>query len=99
MKIYLEIIGGPLDGQTYSFRESTTIGREGQSEITVNLDNFISRRHAKIIVEDPECWLEDLNSTNGSFIGEERVNGKVRLDNGQHFKVGRTVMEIRWETD
>jgi len=99
MKVYLEIIGGPLDGQTFSFRHSSVIGRESQGEIPIDLDNFISRRHARIIVEEPNCYLEDLNSTNGSFIGEQQVREKVQLANGQQFRVGRTVMEIRWETD
>ncbi len=98
MKVFLEVIGGPLDGQTYTFTKSITIGRDPACEIPIDLDNYLSRKHAQILVIPPECFLEDLNSRNGTFIGEEKLSQRVLLKNGQQFRVGKTVMEIKWES-
>jgi len=97
MKLFLEIIGGPMDGQVYSFKKSVTIGRDPNCEIPLQLDNYLSRRHAQILVIPPECFLEDLGSTNGTFIEDERLTQRVLLKNGQHFRVGKTLMQIYWK--
>ena len=76
----------------YSF----SIGRDSSSELPLTLDKFISRHHAKIFLNDNECVLEDLNSTNGTFVDNSRLSGKTRLSKGQIFRVGRTWLQIAW---
>ena len=97
MKVYLEAIGGPMDGQRYTFKKSITLGRDPNCDIPINLDNYLSRRHASILVIPPECFLEDLGSSNGTFINDERLTKRVLLQNGQKFRIGKTLMEIKWE--
>jgi len=96
MNIRIEVISGPMDGQNFSFTKSVTIGRDTKSEIPLPLDKFVSRAHARILVAEPECFLEDLNSTNGTFVGGKQLKGRTVLDRGGQFKVGKTWLEIIW---
>ena len=94
MRIQLEVLGGPLDGHIFQFNKRVQIGREG--EIPLGVDRFISRRHAIVEPVSGGVVLEDLNSTNGTFVNGERVQGRVQLQNGQTFIVGKTWLEINW---
>ena len=96
MKITLEILSGPLDGQVFQFTRTVEIGRDDSCEVPIKVDKFISRHHARILVVEPECFLEDLNSTNGTFIDDDRLRKRVILNNGHTFRVGKTWMQIDW---
>jgi pSer/pThr/pTyr-binding forkhead associated (FHA) protein len=95
MRMKLEVLSGPLDGHLFQFNHNIDIGREGK--VKINTDRFISRRHAQIEIRDARVFLEDLKSTNGTFVDEERLNGRTELNNGKIFRVGRTWLEITWE--
>lgn len=94
--ITLEVLGGPMDGQTFTITRSSDIGRDEASPIALPQDPFVSRRHARILVAEPECFLEDFNSTNGTFVGPDQLKGRILLANGQEFKVGKTRMIAQW---
>ena len=95
MRIQLEVLGGPLDGHIFQFNKRVQIGREG--EIPLGVDRFISRHHAALEPTASGVVLEDLNSTNGTFVNGERLQGKTTLRNGQVFIVGKTWLEITWQ--
>lgn len=97
MKVTLEVMSGPMDGQVFNFHKSVGIGRDDTNEIPLPLDKFISRRHARILVIEPECFLEDLGSTNGTFVDEERLRGRILLERGKLFRVGKTWLQIEWQ--
>lgn len=94
MRIKLEVLGGPLDGHIFQFNKTVQIGREG--EIALGVDRFVSRRHAVLELAPHGVVLEDLNSTNGTFMEDRRVHGRIDLRNGQTFRVGKTWLEITW---
>ena len=94
MNIQLEVLSGPLDGHVYQFNSTSDIGREGKLKLAV--DRFVSRRHAIIEIAGVIVTLEDLESTNGTFIDDQRVQGRVELKNGKTFRIGRTWLQIRW---
>lgn len=94
MRIKLEVISGPMDGYIFQFNNNVDLGREAKLRIAV--DRFISRRHASIELQEPRVFLEDLNSTNGTFVDDQRLQGRTELRNGQEFRVGRTWLEISW---
>jgi pSer/pThr/pTyr-binding forkhead associated (FHA) protein len=94
MNVQLEVLSGPLDGHIYQFNSTSDIGREGKLKLAV--DRFVSRRHAIIEVAGVNVTLEDLESTNGTFIDDQRVQGRVELKNGKTFRIGRTWLQIRW---
>ncbi len=96
MKVNIEVLSGPTDGESFSFRNSFDIGRDSSSGLVLSLDKFISRHHAKILISGNECEIEDLNSTNGTFIDNKRLSGRSALSNGEIFRVGRTWLQIAW---
>ncbi len=94
MRVKLEVLSGPMDGHIFQFNHSVEIGREAKLKLPV--DRFVSRRHAAIEIKGACVYLTDNNSTNGTFIDEERIHGTVPLKNGQIFRIGRTWLEISW---
>jgi membrane-bound lytic murein transglycosylase D len=87
--IAIQIIEGQADGRSYSFTNSFSIGRDGTCEVQVSIDSSISRKHAEVLFEADGWWLKDLNSTNGTYIDDERIDRvpirrptKVRLGTG-----------------
>jgi pSer/pThr/pTyr-binding forkhead associated (FHA) protein len=71
-----------------------TIGRAADNSLVVE-DDYASSHHCRL-VPGPAGWtLEDLGSTNGTFIGKSRVTAPVSVKAGSSFKVGRTVLELR----
>lgn len=94
MKVTLEVLSGPMDGHVFQFTNHGELGREAQLRIAV--DRFISRRHARLDVQGAQVILEDLRSTNGTFVEGDRLEGKTELHNGQLFRIGRTWLEISW---
>jgi pSer/pThr/pTyr-binding forkhead associated (FHA) protein len=96
MNIRIEVLSGPLDGKIFNITRSSDIGRDPASPVSLPLDRFLSRRHARILVADPECFLEDLESRNGTLIRGELLKGRVLLANGDRFRAGQTVLEVTW---
>lgn len=62
------------------------IGRSPDNEVYIK-GKFVSRHHAQIVVDDEGCFIEDLNSTNGVFIGERQIK-KHRLQDGDVISLG-----------
>jgi len=96
MKITLEIMSGAMDGEEFRLNKSFTIGREKSNEVPLKLDKYISRRHARILINGPRVFVEDLGSTNGTFIQGERVHERVEVDKEELFRVGRTWIKLNW---
>ena len=87
------------DGRVGDHRWIVTIGRHDNNDICLSNDSFVSRYHAQISVEGRTCWLEDRNSTNGTYLEtasseDEQILQAVRLNPGQLFRVGRTWLRI-----
>ena len=96
MRISVEVLSGPTDGEVYSFKNSFNIGRDTSANLPLPLDRFVSRHHAQVLISDANWVLEDLNSTNGTFIDDKRVQGRIILNNGQIVKIGRTWVQFNW---
>ena len=58
-------------------------------------DDFASGRHARIYHRDNAWFVEDLGSTNGTFLGSERLTTPVRVETGTTLRIGKTVIELR----
>ncbi|MGC8733959.1 MAG: FHA domain-containing protein [bacterium] len=67
-KIKIIILTGPYEGNVYEFEYDITIGRDISNDLALPLDLTISRKHAKIIINNKEIYITDLNSTNGTFL-------------------------------
>jgi hypothetical protein len=67
-----------------------TLGRGGQNDLVLAGDEFASSRHARIDVRSDGAWVQDLESTNGTFVNGTRVAGAQRLGAGDMLRVGET---------
>lgn len=84
------------DGKDIQHRfvqSDVTIGRDPNCDFPV-IDDAISAHHAKISYHHSQWWLEDLNSTNGTFIGKSQVSVPTVLITSDQFKCGGTVFTI-----
>ncbi|HXX68683.1 MAG TPA: GGDEF domain-containing protein [Polyangiaceae bacterium] len=87
----LTVMSGPSAGRAYSVSErETLIGRGREAHVRLD-DAGASRLHARIVVlEDGEYLLEDLGSTNGTFVGGKKVD-RAQLQSGDRIHVGPNV--------
>jgi len=58
-------------------------------------DTYVSQFHAKVFARDGGWFVEDLGSTNGTFVNERKVAEPVPLSPGDHLRVGKTVIQVR----
>ena len=90
------------NGKAYPLAEGDNIvGRDPQSEIWLDADG-VSRRHAIIRVDSSSrrVSLEDLRSTNGTFVGRSAVETEVSLNDGDLIQVGTVDLTVRlWAAD
>ena len=68
------------------------IGRSIEADFQIS-ERSISRRHCRVYREDGRCWVEDLNSTNHTFLNEEMVD-RASLRDGDHIRVSQTVLKF-----
>jgi pSer/pThr/pTyr-binding forkhead associated (FHA) protein len=91
----LVVTQGPLAGTSLPLRDSgTVIGRNPECALVLD-DDFASGRHARIFQRDGTWFVEDLGSTNGTFLGTERLTTPTRVDAGSALRIGKTVVELR----
>jgi pSer/pThr/pTyr-binding forkhead associated (FHA) protein len=106
----LEVFTGSLAGKVFDLEGEVVIGRrdEGAAHSAIPdislPDSRVSRRHARLFVKNGHYFLEDLNSTNGTFLNAFNVveQEPARMRKGNNVQVGETLMkfypEIRAET-
>ena len=83
---------GPEAEKVYKLeKEEFTIGRELINDLIIN-DPEISRKHARLIKKDEQYFLEDLNSTNGTFLSGKKVTKPTPLKNGNTIELGRSIV-------
>ena len=86
---------GPLTGTSLRLRESgTLIGRNPECALVLD-DDFASGRHARIFEREGSWYVEDLGSTNGTFLGSQRLTAPVAVEAGTVLRIGKTVVELR----
>ncbi|MDQ6933039.1 MAG: FHA domain-containing protein [Candidatus Eremiobacteraeota bacterium] len=91
----LEVLGGPLDGKTWSFEREITIGRDDSlANACITIDRYISRKHARLWEKGGRLYLADLASRNGTKVDGRPVKGDAMLLVGAPFMVGRTLLRV-----
>jgi diguanylate cyclase (GGDEF)-like protein len=87
-------IHGPELGKKYALNEGElTIGRDQSNHIVVDLDN-VSRRHARVVGRGGQVVVEDLGSTNGTYLNDEEVVRAQPLRSGDLVKVGGSIFKF-----
>ena len=72
----------------YYIENNNTIGRDNKNSICIK-DKFLSSFHARIILEEGIYFLEDLHSSNGTFLNNERITEAIELKSGDIIKLGQ----------
>jgi hypothetical protein len=81
----------PLDGELI-------LGREHASADLVIPDPGVSRRHARVLAHNGEVTVEDLRSSNGTYVNGHRISGPVELGTGDEVQIGDTIVGLRRPT-
>ncbi|VEI13367.1 FHA domain-containing protein FhaB/FipA [Trueperella bialowiezensis] len=91
----LVVSSGSLAGTTLPLSGATvTIGRSPDSALVLD-DGYTSARHARIFNSGGDWYVEDLNSTNGTWVGKEKIYQPTRLSYGAPITIGQTTLELR----
>lgn len=77
----IQAISGDLTGQEISIERDMLVGRHQQADIVLQ-ESDVSRKHAAFVLKDQALWLQDLNSSNGTFINDVRLTGESLLKEG-----------------
>ena len=86
---------GPLDGRRFELDGEIVLGRE---DATITLaDEETSRRHAAIRVVEGAVVIEDLGSTNGTYVDGRRITTATTLSGGETIKMGQTIFHLEVE--
>ena len=87
------------DDHESSLHEGETIlGRDHSADICIHSEK-VSRRHARITIQNDKVTLEDLGSKNGTYVGDKRVQTPVSLKDGDEFRIGSATMFLHAVTD
>jgi pSer/pThr/pTyr-binding forkhead associated (FHA) protein len=81
-------------GRSYPLDNEASIGRAAGCQITLD-DTYSSQIHARVFVRDGQWLVEDLGSTNGTWLNRQKVSGPMVLQRGDRLQIGNTVMELR----
>lgn len=74
------------------------LGRDANCDLSI-MDEALSAHHARITYHHGHWWLEDLNSTNGTFLNREKLTTPAVIITGDEFKCGNTNFSIRLDAD
>ena len=93
--LILEIVEGSEAGRQLPLDSVVDIGREPSLPLHLDDDTQVSRRHARISVQSGQVVVEDLGSTNGTYVNDQPINSPRTLSPGDKVRVGLTVLELR----
>ncbi|MEA2428826.1 MAG: hypothetical protein QOF37_2454 [Thermoleophilaceae bacterium] len=93
--LILEIVEGSEAGRQIPLQSVIDIGREPSLPIHLDDDAQVSRRHARLTAQGGGAVVEDLGSTNGTFVNDQPIHSPRSLGPGDRVRVGLTVIELR----
>jgi hypothetical protein len=82
------------EGLEIELGRELTAGREDGLDIALPGDGYASVRHARFLYGDEADAVQDLGSTNGTYLNRKKVSGPVPVRRGDRLQVGRTVLEV-----
>ena len=81
-------------GAVFEVGDELTVGRASSCQVALTDDTYASQLHARIFRRDGRFWVEDLGSTNGTYLNAKPVAAPVALRRGDRLQIGRTVLEV-----
>lgn len=80
-------------GRTFPLGDEITVGRAAGCSVTLD-DTYVSQIHSRVFTRDGKIFVEDLGSTNGTYLNRAKVQGPMVMQRGDRLQVGSTVMEL-----
>ncbi len=112
LPLEITVMSGPYDGETHLLRVphdpglGYVLGRRQECDLAFTYDDWVSNKHARLFQQGGGWYVEDLNSTNktylgkrrsnGTFAGRERVIGIQPIDSEQLIQLGRLWVRVRF---
>lgn len=83
-----------LAGQRYGLERPKIVGRSDDADIIID-DSYASEFHLRVGLQDGEVMLNDLGSTNGTYLNGRRVTVPTVITKGDSIQIGKTIFEVR----
>ncbi|MFC2028369.1 FHA domain-containing protein [Chloroflexota bacterium] len=95
-KFQFEMLSGPTVGKLFPIdKDQIVVGRDPSCDIVIN-DSEVSRKHFRLVWKEPGYMLEDMGSTNGVIIDEEKISSSQGLHGGEILNLGgNTILEYK----
>jgi serine phosphatase RsbU (regulator of sigma subunit) len=91
----LRVVHGKNRDRRYDLAgDEVLVGRDRSCQIVID-DDSVSRQHARLLVENDTCVIEDLHSRNGTYVNGVKIEGKATLKNNDRVEIGVTLFEYR----
>ena len=90
---HLVTLQGGIPQKSFALDYNVLIGRSLQNDILLE-DDFVSQKHARIFKKSNVFFLEDLGSTNGTYLGSQKVTEPTPLEPGDIIRIGQTVFRF-----
>jgi hypothetical protein len=92
---FLVVTAGALKGTSVDLnQQQITLGRANDATLVLH-DDYASSRHARIFPQDGQWIVEDLGSTNGTYLDRQKVTRPTPVPLGVPIRIGKTVLELR----
>lgn len=90
----LRFISGKYQGGEFPIapEKDIVVGRSSDLDMVL-VEDMVSRRHARIAIADEQIWIEDLGSTNGTFVNGEKIK-RARLKEGDRVLIGTSILKV-----
>jgi hypothetical protein len=94
-QLYLRVVEPPgRAGETFELDDELTIGRSPGCGVPTPEDIYTSTLHARLFKRNEQLFVEDLGSTNGTYVNSEKITQALRLGKGDVLQIGSTVFEV-----
>ena len=91
----LQVVSGPNAGQSVPLGDKPILlGRGTDAAIRLD-DDYVSTRHARFATNGEQWFVEDLGSTNGTYLGSQRLTSPTPIGVGIPVRLGKTIVELR----
>ena len=81
-------------GEAHTIDREVTVGRGGGCALVLADDTYVSQLHARLFQQNGKGYVEDLGSTNGTYVNGKQIGGVTRLRRGDQVQFGQTVAEV-----
>lgn len=91
---YISVTQPDAPMRTYELTDEVTLGKGDECDLVLE-DTYVSTRHARLFKKEESWFVEDLGSTNGTYLNRVKVSSPSPLAVGDEIRLGKTIVEVR----